>query len=176
MEYAVATATMEIPDLLIDREVEVMHDELKVRLSEQGIGYEEYLKVTERDEQKLHAEYREPAEHRVKVLLVLSAIADAEGIDPPDEAVAAELARARERYQENPKLLEYFESERGQAYLRSTLRRTQVVETLVERWLAAHPEVGALPHAEDAVPSPDAADPSSALITDAVTAQESSTV
>ncbi|MFI5262147.1 MAG: trigger factor, partial [Candidatus Limnocylindrales bacterium] len=49
VEFAVANATVEIPDLLIDREVEVMHDELRVRLAEQGIGYDEYLKVTERD-------------------------------------------------------------------------------------------------------------------------------
>ncbi len=35
IEYATANATVEIPDLLIDREVEVMVDELKVRLAEQ---------------------------------------------------------------------------------------------------------------------------------------------
>jgi len=156
IEFAVANATLELPDLLIEREVEVMHDELRVRLAEQGIGYEEYLKVTGRDDAALHAEYREPAEHRVKVLLVLSAIADQEGIEVEDAEIEAEIARARERYAKQPKLLAYFDSARGRSYLRSTMRRTKVVEELVDRWLAAHPEAGPLPHLEE---EPTTADP-----------------
>jgi hypothetical protein len=43
----------------------------------------------------------------------------------------------------------YFESERGQSFIRSTLRRSRLVEKLVDEWLAAHPEHPALPHVED---------------------------
>ncbi len=50
IEYAVANATVTPPDLLIEREIDVMIDELKVRLTQQQIEFEEYLKVTERDE------------------------------------------------------------------------------------------------------------------------------
>ena len=73
-----------------------MIDELKVRLAEQGIEFDEYLKVTERDEAKLREESREGAEHRVKVLLVLGAVADAEGVEVPDEAIEAEIERSRQ--------------------------------------------------------------------------------
>ena len=97
IEYAVANATVEAPEVMIDREVDVMIDELKVRLAQQGIEYEEYLKVTERDEAKLHEESREGAEHRVKVLLVLSAIADQEGVQVDDRAVRAEIDRGPAR-------------------------------------------------------------------------------
>jgi trigger factor len=149
IEYAVANSTVDIPDLLVEREVEVMHDELRVRLAEQGIEEAAYLQAVEKTSDELHAEWRDPAEHRVKVLLVLSAVADAEGVEASDEAVQAEIDRARERSPENPKLIAYFDSPRGRAYLRATLRRTAVVESLVDRWLAAHPEVGPLPHLED---------------------------
>ncbi len=150
IEFAVANATVDVPRLLVDREVEVMLDELRVRLAEQGIAEADYLRVTEKDIATLEREYREPAMKRVKTLLVLSAVADAEGIEVGPEAVAAEIGRARERYTENPKLIEYFSSPRGRAYLESTLRRTKVVETLVDRWLSTHPEVGPVPHLEDA--------------------------
>ncbi len=50
IEYAVANATVTPPDLLVEREIDVMIDELKVRLTQQQIEFEEYLKVTERDE------------------------------------------------------------------------------------------------------------------------------
>ena len=78
IEFAVANATLELPDLLIEREQEVMLDELKVRLAEQGIGYDDYLRATERDEAKIVEEFKPDAERRVKTLLVLSEIADKE--------------------------------------------------------------------------------------------------
>jgi trigger factor len=149
IEFATANATVEVPELMVDREVDVMIDELKVRLGEQGIGFEEYLRVTERDEAATRTEYREQAEHRVKVLLVLGAIADKEAIEIDDAAVQAEIDRGRASAQSNPKLVEYLESERGRAYLRSQLRRTQTIETLIDRWIAAHPEFSDVRHIED---------------------------
>ena len=97
----------------------------------------------------MHAEFRPGAEKRVKTLLVLSKIADVEGVTVPDAEVEAEVARGRERYADEPSLLAYFDSERGRAYIRSTLRRSRVVEGLIDEWLAAHPEHVPLPHLED---------------------------
>src|SRR4051794_11230297 len=148
IEYAVANSTAELPDVLIDQEVEVMHDEFRSSLARQGISEEAYLKVVEKSEADLHAEFRPRAEHRVRVLLVLTKIAETEGIGVPDSDVEAEIERGRDRYAGDQKLLRYFESERGRNFIRSTLRRTQVVERLVDDWLAAHPEPPALPHVE----------------------------
>jgi trigger factor len=149
IEFAVANATVELPDLLVEREIDVMIDELKVRLAEQNIGFDEYLKVTERDEGKLRGQYREPAEKRVKSLLVVGAIADRENVVVPDEELEAEVARARDQYPDNPKVAGYVDNPRGRAYLRSTMRRSRTVEALIDRWLAEHPEVGPVPHLHD---------------------------
>ncbi|MGZ6269583.1 MAG: hypothetical protein ACXWMU_03290, partial [Candidatus Limnocylindrales bacterium] len=100
-------------------------------------------------------EFRPQAEKRVKTLLVLTKVAEAEGVGVPGADVEAEIERARKRYGDDPKLMRYFESERGRNYLRSTLRRTRVVEKLVDEWLTAHPEHPPIPHLED--------DPGSAL-------------
>lgn len=155
IEYATANATVDVPDILVDREVEVMQDELKVRLAEQGIGYEEYLKATEREETTLLQAYREPAEHRVKVLLTLGAVADAEGVAVPDSAVEAEIERSRQsaaqdgqRSRGGSRLVEYLQSDRGRSYIRSQLRRSQTVEALIDGWIAKHPEFSHIQHAE----------------------------
>ncbi len=152
IEYAVANATLELPDVLVDQEVEVMHDEFRATIARQGISEEAYLKATGKSEADLHADFRPRAEHRTKVLLVLSKIAETEGLDVPDADVEAEVQQARERYRD-PKTIRYFESERGRSFIRSSLRRTRVVERLVDEWLAAHPEHPALPHLEDDAPS-----------------------
>jgi FKBP-type peptidyl-prolyl cis-trans isomerase (trigger factor) len=149
IEYAVANATVELPDILIDQEVEVMHDEFRATLARQGIAEPAYLKATDKTEADLHADFRPRAKSRVKTLLVLSRIAEAEGTDITDADVEAEIATARIRYADEPRTLAYFASDRGRNFIRSTLRRTRTVEKLVDRWLAAHPEHPALPHAED---------------------------
>lgn len=151
IEHAASNATVGQSDLLIGREVDVMVDELKVRLGEQRIGFAEYLEATERDEAKLREEYLEGAEHRVKVLLVLGAIADKEQVVVPPEAVIAELERGKAANQENKRLVEYLDSPRGRAYVQSTLRRSQTVELLIDRWIAQHPEFATVKHTEDQV-------------------------
>ncbi|HEY4752767.1 MAG TPA: trigger factor, partial [Candidatus Limnocylindrales bacterium] len=152
IDYAVANATLELPDILVDQEVEVMHDEFRSTLARQGIAEPAYLKATGQTEQELHAEFRPRAEQRTKVLLVLSKIADDEGLRVSDAEVEEQVEMARARYKD-AKTVKYFESERGRNFIRSTLRRSQLVESLVNRWLAAHPEHPALPHLEDDAPS-----------------------
>jgi trigger factor len=167
IEYAVANATLELPDVLVEQEVEVMHDEFRGSLARQGISEEAYLKVVEKTSEDMHAELRPKAEQRVKVLLVLTKIGEAEGVTVADEDVEAEVARGRERYAGDPKLLRYFDSDRGRNFIRSTLRRSRVVEQLVDDWLAAHPDHPALPHAEAGTTSAVDASAASAMALDA---------
>jgi trigger factor len=157
IEYAVKNATIEIPDILVDEEVEVMHDEMKGALARQGITEEAYLAATGKTADEVHAEFRPGAEERAKTLLVLGEIATGEGIDVPDRDIIDEIIRAKARYTSEPKLAAYFDTPRAQAAIRSSLRRSRVVETIIDRWLAAHPEHPAIPHAEDGERSPLAA-------------------
>jgi trigger factor len=156
IEYAVANATTDLPEILVDQEVEVIHDELRASLARQGITEEAYLKVLEKTDADLHADFRPNAEKRVKVLLVLSKIAEIEGTEVPAADVDAEVARGRERFARDKKLVAYYESERGRSFIRSSMRRSRLVEKLVDEWLKAHPEHPALPHLEDDVPGVDA--------------------
>ena len=162
IEYAVANATVELPEILVDQEVEVIHDELRGSLARQGITEEAYLKVIEKSEADLHADFRPNAEKRVKVLLVLSKIAEVEGVDIPEAEVEAEVARGRERFAREKKLAEYYDSDRGRSFIRSSMRRSRVVERLIDDWLKAHPEHQPLPHLEDDVPTDVSADAATA--------------
>jgi trigger factor len=150
IDYAVANATVDLPPILVDQEVEVMHDEFRATLARQGITEEAYLKALDKTDADLHAEFRPGAEKRVRTLLVLSKVAETEGVTIPEADVDAEIARGRERYSDDSRLLAYFDSDRGRSYVRSTLRRSRVVEGLIDEWLAANPEHQPLPHLEDA--------------------------
>jgi hypothetical protein len=95
------------------------------------------------------------------VLLVLGAIADREAVEVSDADVEQEVAHVRDDGSANAELRSYLESERGRDYVRSQLRRSQVVEDLVDRWIAAHPAFEHVQHQharhtheEGAAPSP----------------------
>jgi hypothetical protein len=126
-----------------------MHDEFRSTLARQGITEDAYVKVTGQSHEDLHNEFRPQAEKRVRVLLVLSKIAEVEGVSVPEAYVEAEVQRARQRYADNKKLIAYFDSERGRNFIRSTLRRSRTVEQVIDEWLVTHPEHPPLPHADD---------------------------
>jgi trigger factor len=149
IEYAVANATLELPDALVDSEIELMMEELRGRLARDGIGLPEYLEAVGKDEPALRGEYHPRAEQRAKVLLVLNAVADAEDFQIGDADLEAELGRIRGRHPDDQRLVAYFESPRGRLSLRASMRRSAVVERIVDEWLAAHPEVGPVPHLEN---------------------------
>jgi len=146
IEYAVANASLDLPEVLVEREMGVMLDELKVRVAQQGIGFEDYLRVTEKDEAALREDNREGAEHRVKVLLVLGAIAEKEEITVSDEDVQAEVDRVNADPEATEQIKAYLDSDRGRNYIRSQLRRSQTVEMLADRWIEAHPEFENVQH------------------------------
>jgi trigger factor len=137
IEYATANATVELPEVMVANEIEIMRDELRARLAQQRIGLDQYLALAKQSPQELGAELREPAGRRVKTLLVLSAIAEREGIDASDQEIDAEAADQLARYGDEPKLREYLTSRRGRSYLRMTLRNQKLVEHLVERAIGA---------------------------------------
>ena len=133
IDFAVSNATVELPEVMIANEVEIMRDELTNRLAQQRIGLEQYLALSKQTPEELMAELREPATRRVKTLLVLSAIAEREGIDASDAEIDAEIAAQLERYGDDARLRESLSSRRGRSYLRMTLRNRTLVETLIGR-------------------------------------------
>jgi trigger factor len=148
IDFATSNATVELPEVMIANEVEIMRDELRTRLAEQRIGLDQYLQLSSQTPEELLTELREPASRRVKTLLVLSAIAEQEGIDASDADIDAEVERQLERYPDEPRLREYLASRRGRSYLRMTLRNRTLVDSLIDR---------AAPPAEpESQPEPDA--------------------
>jgi trigger factor len=146
IEYANGNATLVLPELLVEREINTMIDELKVRVAEQGIDYQQYLKVTEKDEAALRDEYREGAENRVKTLLVLGAIAEKEEVTVDEADVQAEIDRVLADPNAGDNIKDYLSSDRGRNYIRSQLRRSQTVEMLADRWIEAHPQFENVQH------------------------------
>ena len=95
LEKVVANAEVEIPDAMIERETDEMVREITQRLSAQGFTLEQFAQVTGQDEEKIRAEVRQDAEKKVRVRLVLEAVAEAEQFEISDEEIDAEIEQVR---------------------------------------------------------------------------------
>ncbi|MGF9963367.1 trigger factor [Bacillus rhizoplanae] len=98
VEKAAANAEVEIPEAMIETELDRMVREFEQRLSYQGMNLELYYQFTGTDEVKLKEQMKEDAAKRVTTNLVLEAIIKAENIEVTEEEVNAEVEKMAEMY------------------------------------------------------------------------------
>jgi len=154
IDFATSNATVELPEVMIANEIEIMRDELRTRLAQQRIGMEQYLALAKQTPEELSTELREPATRRVKTLLVLTAIAEKEGIDATDEQIAGETTEQLARYDDDAKLREYLTSARGRSYLRMTIRNRTLVDALIDRALGTDASAAGEPETAESSEQP----------------------
>ena len=94
----VDSALVDIPDVLVDEETQTMIEDFRNRLSQQGFTLEQYFQITGQSLDELSAQMRVDALGKVKVRLVLDALANAEKIEVKAEDVEEEYATIAKNY------------------------------------------------------------------------------
>lgn len=134
LEAAVERAKFgDIPDVLINEETLKMLKELEDGLARQGTNFEEYLKRLGKDRDQLRLDFTVQAMQRVKIALMIRAIAKAQNIAVDDGEVDAEVARVLELYKNAPGGHEQIKSEGARDYLRAILKNRKVIDWLKEQ-------------------------------------------
>ncbi|MEZ5243923.1 MAG: hypothetical protein R2707_02415 [Acidimicrobiales bacterium] len=77
--------TVDVPEAMIENEVDARLQDLVQRLRQQGIDPGQYLAQMGQTPEQLRAEFRGPAEQAVKVDLALRSVAEAENLMPDDD-------------------------------------------------------------------------------------------
>ncbi len=98
VEKAADNAQVEIPEVMVENEVNRMLQEFEQRLQMQGMNLELYFQFSGQDESALREQMKEEAEKRVKNNLTLEAIAKAENLEVTDEEVNEELEKMSGMY------------------------------------------------------------------------------
>lgn len=88
----------EIPEAMIDEEVDRQFNLFINNLQQQGISKDQYMSMIGTSEQELRDQFRNEADFNVKTNLVLEAIAKAENIDVTTEDIDAEIKDLAEQY------------------------------------------------------------------------------
>ena len=89
---------LEVPEAMIEAQLDNMMMELNYQLQYQGLQLQQLLEMTGRTIEELKAERREEATKLVKSSLILEAIAKAENVEVSEEEIEAELAKMAQMY------------------------------------------------------------------------------
>lgn len=86
-------ATVEIPEAMIERQIDSMIRNFEARLAQQGLKLADFMKYTGQDEKSFRGQYRDQAEKSVRANLVLEAIENVENFEVSDEEIDAEIEK-----------------------------------------------------------------------------------
>ena len=98
MAKVAAGIQSDIPDAMIEEQARRFVDNFRMQLQSQGVPYEQYMKMTGMEEEKLMADAKAPAEGQVRMDLAIAAIVKAEGLEASDEDVEAEYSKMAGQY------------------------------------------------------------------------------
>lgn len=132
IEKAVANATVDIPDVMIDRQADRMLNDIRYRLSMQGISLEDYCKYTGTKTEVMKAEMKNEAERRVKTQLVLDAIMKAEGIKAENDEVEKKIDEYCAQFDDKAEEFKAKLNEDDKAYFEDQVLLDKTINMLVD--------------------------------------------
>ena len=132
IEKVVVDAEVEIPEVMIQAQIDRERQEFEQNLSYQGLNLEQYYTFTGTTEEDLNKQIQPNAEKQVKADLVLNAISKAEGIEATEEEVDAKLEELAGRYNQTP---DQFKALLGGSLdmLKADVIREKTIELIMEK-------------------------------------------
>ena len=98
IEKVTENAKIDIPEAMINTELDNMLREFEQTVQMQGMTMDMYYEMSGQDEEKLREHMKEDAEKRVKTNLTLEAIFEAENLEVSEEAIDEEIAKMADMY------------------------------------------------------------------------------
>ena len=130
VQKAAENSTVEIPQAMIDSEIDRMMQDFEQRLSQQGMNKELYFQFSGQDEDALREQMKADAETRVRVSLTLEAIAKAENMEVTSEDIDKELEKMAGQFNMDAEQIKTALG--GTEMLENDIRMQNTVEFLVE--------------------------------------------
>ncbi|MCW6112100.1 trigger factor [Clostridium sporogenes] len=133
VEAVAANAEIEIPKVMIEKEIDNMVRDLEMRLKYQGLDLKSYYEFTNSSEEKVKEYMRETAEKRVKTDLIMQEIAKVEDIKATEEELKEKAMEVAKQYGQKDieKTAELIVNAQ-KAYLEIDIVNGKVLDLLVE--------------------------------------------
>ena len=136
IEKVVTNATVDIPEAMIERQIDSMMRDFEYRLRAQGLRLEDFMKYTGQDEKAFRANYRDQADKSVRAHLVLEAIEAAENFEVTDEEIDEQIAKFAPQTGKSVEELKATFSESDLEYFKADAIRDKAIKFLADNAVA----------------------------------------
>ncbi len=129
-EAVAEKANIRVPDVMTEQELEKMLSELRENITSMKLKYEDYLAHIKKSEDELKKEWRDDAMRRVKIALILRAVAKTYHIEPNEDEVQETVNRLFIRFSSPKEAKKQIDLAALRSYARGIVRNEAVF-----RWL-----------------------------------------
>ena len=130
IEEVCKNTNIDIPEGMVELEIDNIMQNLDQRLSYQGLNLEQYLKMMGKSEEDFRKDYKEQAEKNVKTRLVLEQIVKDEKIKEDEKYIKEKLEEMAKQY--NRKVEDLEKNEELKNYLAESSKTEQAVKLVVD--------------------------------------------
>lgn len=130
IEKVASESKIDIPNGMIELEIDNMEDNISQRLQYQGLTFEKYLKMVGKTEADVREEFKDDAKKNIITRLVLEQIVEDEKIKPDAEDVKKHLEEMAKQY--NRKVEELEKNEELKEYLEKSSQNELAVKLIID--------------------------------------------
>ena len=127
----IENATMEIPDQMVEEQVNGMVNDYARRLESQGISFKQYVEITGMTAEKIGEQMKPQAIKRIQTRLVLEAVVKAENIQADDAAVEEQFDKMAEDFKMDKEQIKGMFGEEQMAQVKEDLAVQKAIDFLV---------------------------------------------
>ncbi len=125
-------ATVEIPRVMVEKQIDSMARDFDMRLRYQGLDLQKYLEIMGMDFEAFRGQFAGRAENEVKVQLVVEKIAQVENVQVSDDELDDEVKRMAEAYKQSAEDLKKSLTPEDQVYVKKDIAFRKTIKLLVE--------------------------------------------
>ena len=127
----IENATMEIPDQMVEEQVNGMVNDYARRLESQGISFKQYVEITGMTAEKIGEQMKPQAIKRIQTRLVLEAVVKAENIQADDVAVEEQFDKMAADFKMDKEQIKGMFDEEQMTQLKEDLAVQKAIDFLV---------------------------------------------
>lgn len=123
---------IEIPDVMVENQIDDMLQEFDQQLRYQGMDLKKYMEYLNKDEKDFREDFRADAYKKVKTGLLVEAVAKAENIKASEEEIQNEMTAMADLYKMDIEKLKSMIKDENMEYLKKDIENRKAVDFMFE--------------------------------------------
>lgn len=131
VDKVVENASMEIPDLMLEEQINGMINDYARRMENQGLSFKQYMEYTGMTIDKIAEQMKPQAQKRIQTRLTLEAVVKAENIEVGEDAVEAQIKKMAQAYKMDVEQIKNLLGEDQEKQMKEDLAVQEAIDFLV---------------------------------------------